>query len=122
MQVPGTTVTSPDEEGGAALAFTTGAGASDVAKLRHRVRRMAETHNQQHARGGMTMPAATASVADIEGGSRLVLRPQAAEQLDALREHVRRQAGRMARGECPMRAVEGDEPGPTASQPPNEWR
>lgn len=52
--------------------------------------------------GGMMMPAATASVEDIEGGARLVLRPKEAGKLEALREHARMRAERMANGECPM--------------------
>jgi hypothetical protein len=53
MQVPGTTVTSADVEGGIALVFTTSTG--DVAKLRQRVQRMAEMHNHHHVAGGMMM-------------------------------------------------------------------
>jgi hypothetical protein len=118
MDVPGAAVTPTDVNGGVALVFTTGAG--DVAELRQRVRSMAEMHNRHHAGGmmmggrgagggrggmmggGMRMPAASASVEDVEGGARLVLRPRDPAQLGALREHVRMQAGRMAHGECPM--------------------
>lgn len=145
MQVPGTTVTSEDVEGGVALVFTT-TSKGDVAELRQRVQRMAEMHNQHHAAGGMMMgccgaaapheqgpgagpgheaggpgstmmgggmmgggmmmPAATASVEDIEGGARLVLRPKDPAQLGALRQHVRARAERMQHGECPMMAPE----------------
>ena len=52
--------------------------------------------------GGMMMPAATASVEDIEGGARLILQPKDPAQLGALREHVRMKAQRVAGGECPM--------------------
>jgi len=52
MQVPGTTVTATDVEGGVALSFTTSTG--DVVDLRQRVRRMAEMHNRHHS-GGMMM-------------------------------------------------------------------
>jgi hypothetical protein len=55
--------------------------------------------------GGMMMPAATASVEDIEGGARLTLRPKDPAQLGALREHVRMKAQRMAAGECPMMSL-----------------
>ncbi len=103
MQVPGTTVTAADVEGGVALSFTTSTG--DVADLRQRVRRMAEMHSQMHGRmhgqGGM-MPAATTSVEDITGGARVILRPGDPAQLEALREHARMQAARTAQGECPM--------------------
>jgi hypothetical protein len=53
MKVPGTTVTSADVEGGVALAFITKTG--DVAELRRRVQRAAETHNSNYAGGGMMM-------------------------------------------------------------------
>lgn len=52
--------------------------------------------------GGMMMPAATATAEDVEGGARLILLPKDATQLDALRDHVRSKAQRMAAGECPM--------------------
>jgi hypothetical protein len=109
MQVAGTTVTPADVEGGVALVFTT--GSASVVELRQRVRRMAEMHDQRGASGGMRMgggmmmPAATATVEDIEGGARLVLRPKNPAQLEALREHARMRAGRMARGECPLRGT-----------------
>lgn len=51
---------------------------------------------------GMMMPAASASVQDVEGGARLVLQPKDSAQLGALREHVRMKAQRMVAGECPM--------------------
>jgi len=60
--------------------------------------------------GGMMMPPANASVEDIEGGARLVLRPKDAAQLGALRDHVRMTAERMSRGECPMMSLGGGEP------------
>ena len=55
--------------------------------------------------GGMMMPAATASVEDIDGGARLNLQPKDHAQLGALREHVRMKAQRMAGGECPMMSL-----------------
>ncbi len=62
--------------------------------------------------GGMMMPAATASMEDIEGGARLILRPNDPAQLAALQEHVRMKAQRMAGGECPMKALgSGGKPG-----------
>jgi len=60
--------------------------------------------------GGMMMPPANASVDDIEGGARLVLRPKDAAQLGALRDHVRMKAEHMSRGECPMMSLGGGEP------------
>lgn len=63
--------------------------------------------------GGMMMPAATASVEDIETGARLILKPKDPAQLGALREHVRMKAQRMAGGECPMMSHgSGGEPAP----------
>src|SRR5688500_1574991 len=50
MQVPGTTVTAADVEGGVALSFTTTGGVND---LRQRVRGMAEMHNRRNADGMM---------------------------------------------------------------------
>ena len=157
MQVPGTTVTSADVEGGVALAFSTSAG--DVAELRKRVRRMVDMHNHAHKADGTTMggassgaadsahehgattgtgheasgrqgmmmdtammmPAASASVDDIEGGARVVFRPKDPAQLDALREHVRKRSVRMAGGQCPMmpRNPEGT-PAPAASPNPGD--
>jgi hypothetical protein len=113
MQVPGTTVTASDVEGGVALAFTTHGG--DVAELRERVQRMTETHHQHHSGGVMGMaPPSTAASEDIEGGARLVLKPQDPAQLEALREHARTHAARMAEGDCPMMSHLGS----GASAPP----
>lgn len=134
MQVAGTTVTSKDIEGGVAIVFTTSAG--NTVALRERVQRMAERHNHKYAGGGMMMadhapgnamkmghrglgsgmmkgggmrmPAATAAVEDIDGGARLVLRPKAPTQLEALREHARMRADRLARGDCPMMSPDAE--------------
>jgi len=118
MQVPGTKVTYGDVEGGAALSFSTKNG--DVAELRRRVGRMAEMHNEMSDHGSMMMPAATASVEDIPGGARIVLRPRDPAQLDALREQVRAHARRMASGECPMMTQQSGPGGggPGAHHPP----
>jgi hypothetical protein len=115
MQIPGTTVTSSNVEGGVALAFTTNGG--DVAELRERVQRMTETHHQHHTGGVMGMaPPSTASSEDIEGGARLVLKPQDPAQLEALREHARTHAARMAEGDCPMMSRVGDATSATAGR------
>lgn len=107
LQIPGTTVTSADVEGGVALAFTTLTG--DAAELRRRVQRMTETHHQHHTGGVMGMgPPSTASSEDIEGGARLILKPQDPAQLEALRQHARSHAARMAEGECPMASRLGE--------------
>lgn len=57
--------------------------------------------------GHMMMPAATASAEDVDGGARLDLKPKDPAQLEALREHVRMKAQRMANGECPMMSLGG---------------
>ena len=48
------------------------------------------------------MPAATATVAEVEGGARIELVPTDAGQLEGLREHTRMHRERMHSGECPM--------------------
>jgi len=52
--------------------------------------------------GGGMMPAATATVEDVEGGARMLLVPKDASQLEALRAHARMHRERMHSGECPM--------------------
>ncbi|MBI5548447.1 MAG: hypothetical protein HY901_31580 [Deltaproteobacteria bacterium] len=135
MKVQGASVTSENVENGVALVFTTQAG--DVAELRRRVHHMAEMHNQHRAggmmggcpqhrggsggmggmmMGGGMMPAATASVVDVEGGARLTLHPQDESQLEALRQHVQMCAQAMGKGECPMMAP-GAEGAPSEGTP-----
>ena len=107
MQVPGTTVTASNVEGGVALAFTTQSG--EVAELRERVQRLTEAHHPHHSGAVMGMaPPSTASAEEIESGARLVFRPQDPAQLEALREHARTHAARMAEGDCPMASSLGD--------------
>jgi len=107
MQVAGATARSEDLEGGIAVAFTTNTG--DVAELRQRVKAMAEMHNNHHAEGGMMsgmmVPAATSVADDVPGGARIALTPKDPSQVEALRQHVRTHAERMARGECPMKMM-----------------
>lgn len=98
MAVPGTTVAASDVDGGVALAFTTRSG--DVEELRRRVRRMAEMHA---GHGGMgMMPAATATVEDVDGGARIALIATDPAQQEALRQHAHMHAGQMQGGQCPM--------------------
>jgi hypothetical protein len=59
--------------------------------------------------GGMGMPAATASVDEVEAGAQLVLRPQTPAQLEAIRARARAWAGRLAAGEC-WRMASGAQP------------
>lgn len=58
----------------------------------------------------MMMPPTNASVEDVEGVARLVLRPKDAAQLSAPRDHVRMKAEPMSRGECPTISLGGGEP------------
>lgn len=125
MHAPGASVTAQDTQGGAALVFTT---TGDVEDLRTRVRQMADMHNRMgphtmggqmqgggmhegHGMMGMMMVESEATVADIEGGARLELRPRDPAQLDQLRASVRTHAQQLAAGECPMM-----EQGPSAEQ------
>lgn len=59
-------------------------------------------HGPGMGMGRGMMPAATATVEEIEGGARILLVPTDASQLDALREHARVHRERMHGGECPM--------------------
>jgi hypothetical protein len=62
------------------------------------------------------MPASTASAEDVEGGARLILRPEDPSRLEPLREHVRMKAERMAQGGCPMMEL-GSGAVPTTAPP-----
>lgn len=99
MEVPGTTVTATDIEGGVALTFATSTG--DVDELRQRVHRVAEMHNQRHGEGGRMMPAVTATTEDIPEGAQVIIRPKDPSQLGAVRERVHAHAAQLAKGECP---------------------
>lgn len=66
---------------------------------------------------GMMMPPATASVEDVEGGARVILRPKDPAELAALQEHVRMKAQRMAGGECPMMSPGSGSEDPAPSNP-----
>lgn len=108
MEVAGTTVVSEDVEDGAALVFKTSKG--DVADLRTLARRMAEIHNLHGTMGGgpaapeaarpIMSISSTASVEDVEGGSRVVFRPHDPMMLDVLRRNVQVRAGGMRPGQC----------------------
>jgi hypothetical protein len=50
--------------------------------------------------GGMPMMSAKASAEEVPSGSRLVLKPEDPAQVASLREHVRRHAEMMAKGNC----------------------
>lgn len=109
-----------DTDNGVALTFITTSG--EVADLRPRARYMAEMYTLQSAQRAMMghqmdgdhgrgmvggvrhglMPAATATVEDVEGGARILLVPVDPSLLESLREHARRHGERMQAGECPM--------------------
>lgn len=48
------------------------------------------------------MPAASATVEEVDGGARILLTPTDPADLEALRQHVRAHSERMGSGECPM--------------------
>ena len=100
MQVPGTSVTATDVEGGIALNFTT-TDANEVPDLQQRVHRVAAMHNERHGQGSARMPAVTAVTEDIPGGARVVIAPKDPAQLDEVRARVRSHAAQMAEGQCP---------------------
>ena len=52
------------------------------------------------------MPAATATVEEVDGGARIVLMPTDPSQIEALRDHVRMHHERMQSGACPMLQTE----------------
>lgn len=116
VQVPGTRVTSNDVEGGTALDFQT--SSDHVADMRQRVREIAAIYNHHEsgdaldttasAQGAnnprvhhdLGMPVGSASVEEIAGGARLVLRPDDPSQLQALRERARIHTGRVVGDDC----------------------
>ena len=127
MTLPGAEVAVSNTEGGVALTFTADNGM--VADLRTRVghlTRMYGMHNgtagmmwnhmggkgMGHKGGGMggegldhmnrrsPMPAVTGTMTVMNLGARIVLRPNDASKLEALREHVRWHQQRMHYGEC----------------------
>lgn len=126
MVVEGADVAVADTEEGVALTFTTEAG--DVGDLRARVQHMAQMYGMHAGQRGMMwhhmggqgqgrgdpgmdmghmagrgpMPAATATVTEVDKGARLELRPTDAPQLEHLREHARWHQQRMKTGECWM--------------------
>jgi hypothetical protein len=113
MQVPGTQVAATDVEGGAAITFTTKGDASEV---RARVHRMADMHNQMAAQPNMhmNMPASQATVEDIDGGARVVLKAVDPANVDAVRSMAHEHAQMMASsGECPMMKMMGKSQAPS---------
>jgi hypothetical protein len=113
MEVPGTTVESEDVEEGASLVFKTTSEAN-VEDLRTHARRLAERHNlhgtiddrtpgrsqASELREGLLGVTSTASVEDVDGGSRVVFHPHDPEMLEALRRRVQVRAEHMIPGRC----------------------
>lgn len=117
VQVPGTTVTANDVAGGTALEFKT--SADHIAEMRERVRDIAAVYNHHDAgdpldstpapaqgtnservHHDLGMPVGSASVEEISGGARLILRPDDPAQLQALRERARIHTGRVVGDDC----------------------
>ncbi|HSR52675.1 MAG TPA: hypothetical protein VLV83_17780, partial [Acidobacteriota bacterium] len=70
-------------------------------------RRHGGMHGEMHHGSGKEMshgmmPAATATVEEVEDGARLLLVPADASDLDSLRQHVRMHCEKMKAGNCPM--------------------
>lgn len=131
MMVEGVSIDVEDTADGVALRFTS-ATETDVEDLRNRVQHMArmyEMHTGEQAEGGSmmwhrmghtradqdqggaagqakgptgVMPAATATVEEVDNGVRMVLKPKDKAQLATLREHARDHERRMESGECWM--------------------
>lgn len=126
MIVQGADVAVADTDNGVALTFTTQAGDEEALRdLRQRVQHMAQMYEMHRGRGHMMwhrmgrgragmaqrggmgpmggpMPAARATVTDIDRGARLELTPADPAELQALREHARWHQQRMQSGECWM--------------------
>ncbi len=126
MVVEGADVVVANTEEGVALTFTTESG--DVGDLRARVQHMAQMYGMHagqrgmmwhhmggqgkgrggpgmdmgHMAGRSPMPAASATVTEVDKGARLELGPTDASQLEHLREHARLHQQRMKTGECWM--------------------
>lgn len=111
MDIEGAKVAFVESPDGPALDFTT---TGDVAELRRRVAYRASVHDQMpcagkaEPRGGgvgrFQPPASSVTASDIEGGARLVFRPETPAELDALRAFVRKRAVQIQSGACRLRA------------------
>lgn len=131
MTIDNAKVEVTDTEDGVALSFTTNAEnvgelrerAQHMASMyeMHRGRGAMRWHHMRGAtagppmgrghmgmgrghmgRGAGPMPAANASLENIDNGAKIVLTPTNADQLEQLREHVRLHQERMQSGECWM--------------------
>jgi hypothetical protein len=101
MEIEGTKVSYAETPDGAALVFTTDHG--DVAELQRRVANKAETQSQPairlHAPKPGEVPHATRADT-VEHGARLIMTPNDASQLEALRKHVKEHADAMSKQGC----------------------
>lgn len=107
MYAQGTEMTMEDVEGGFAMTFVNPQNVDDV---RQRAKAMVEHHEQMQStrpaegarRRGSMMPAFTATVEDVEGGARVIMKPKDSATLESLRTHMRQQREKMADQPCPM--------------------
>ena len=117
FQIENSRVTARDIDGGEAIDFTT--QSEHVAEVRRKVHSIAAVYNH-HPCGDpidgsaaaraeprsvdvhpdVAMPPVDASVEEIDGGARLLLRPQHPADLAALRERARQRSGQIEDGQC----------------------
>jgi hypothetical protein len=99
LEVPGTSVAVEDTTDGASLVFVTTGKVDDV---RARAKQLADAINRQSAPAGSLaamMPKATATAADIDGGSRVTLSSGDAGKLQS---ELRMHANHLSAGSCKM--------------------
>ena len=118
MEVEGTKADIKKMDGAVAMDFTTD---GDVGELRKRIQNMADMHNKHH--GGMKkgkmkgkkhgkmkmmMAKSSAVTEEIEGGMRMKVTPEKAENLDKLHKHMKQHHEKIAEGKgCPMKMMKG---------------
>jgi hypothetical protein len=99
LEVPGTSVAVEDTTEGASLVFVTTGKVDDV---RVRAKQLADAINQRSAPAGSLaamMPKASATAADIDGGSRVTL---SAGDAGKLQSEIRMHANHLSAGSCKM--------------------
>lgn len=102
MMSPDTQVMVQEIDGGAAIVLTA-PSPDEVEVLRRHAEQMAgmQGFGGAGAGGGMVMPPASVTVADVPGGARIDLRARDPIDAGALRESVRDSTDQLSR-ECPM--------------------
>lgn len=113
LGVPGATVAAEDVPGGVALVMTSTdrleelrSRARDAASLYGTGTNMGAGHEGKHGSGGdhglqpMQLPPGGGAALDVDGGTRIVLRPTDAADLETLRAKVRERAARMRASTC----------------------